>query len=316
MADVQTRPSPEARADLLRAVLAGLAEPQKRLPGKLLWDETGSNLFDRICNSASYYPTRTEMALLPSVAADVAATTPPGVIVVEFGSGASRKIRTLLDALDQPSRFVALDISGEYLEAALRRLAPDYPQVEMIPICADYSQPVRLPVDLSGEPVLGFFPGTSIGNFVPEQAKLFLRRARTTLGPSRFLVGVDPTRDPARLARAYGDADGLMAALHRNLLARLNRECNADFALDNFRHEARVRDDPFRVEAHLVTLASATYHIGSMPVRFEAGESIHTDNSHKYSPDAFRALAEQAGWHSERIWLAADGAFSLHLLGA
>ena len=314
MADTQAGSPSDERAALLRAVLAGLALPQKRLPGKLLWDETGSDLFDRICGSADYYPTRTEMALLPGVAADVAALTPPGATVVEFGSGASRKIRTLLDALDRPARFVALDISGEYLEAAIRRLAPDYPGVAMIPVCADYSQPVRLPVDLAGAPVLGFFPGTSIGNFVPAEAEAFLARARATLGPSRFLVGVDPTRDPARLARAYGEADGLMPALHRNLLVRLNRECEADFDLDNFRHEARVLDDPFRVEAHLVARASATYRMGSTAIRFATGESIHTDNSHKYAPDAFRALAERAGWGAERVWLDPEGGFSLHLL--
>ncbi|WP_232628182.1 L-histidine N(alpha)-methyltransferase [Methylobacterium sp. Leaf118] len=316
MADTENGPSPDPRAALLQAVLDGLSRPQKQLPGKLLWDETGSDLFDRICGSADYYPTRTEMALLPRVAAEVAALMPPGATVVEFGSGASRKIRTLLDALERPARFIALDISGAYLQAAIERLAPDYPQVEMIPVCADYSQPVHLPVGLAGAPVLGFFPGTSIGNFLPAEAALFLRRAHTTLGPSRFLVGVDPTHDRTRLARAYGDADGLMAALHRNLLARLNRECDADFDPDNFRHEARLRDDPFRVEAHLTALAPATYRIGPTPIRFEAGESIHTDNSHKYTPEAFRRLAGRAGWRSKQVWLDPEEGFSLHLLAA
>jgi dimethylhistidine N-methyltransferase len=307
---------PPDQADLLRAALAGLAEAPKRLPGKLLWDETGSDLFDRICSSADYYPTRTEMALLPGVAAEIAPLIGPGATVVEFGSGASRKIRTLLDALDRPARFIALDISGEYLEAAIRRLAPDYPQVEMIPVCADYSKPVQLPIDLSGTAVLGFFPGTSIGNFVPADAELFLKRARAALGSSRFLVGADPTRDSGRLQRAYGDANGLMPALHRNLLTRLNREFGADFDLDNFRHEARLLQYPFRVEAHLVARSGATYRLGNTAIRFKAGESIHTDNSHKYTPDAFRMLAERAGWRSERVWLDPDGSFSLHLLGA
>jgi dimethylhistidine N-methyltransferase len=315
MTDSVTGLAPD-EAELLQAALDGLSGAQKRLPGKLLWDETGSDLFDRICSSADYYPTRTEMALLPGVAAEIAPLIGPGATVVEFGSGASRKIRTLLDALDRPARFLAIDISGEYLEAAIRRLAPDYPQVEMIPVCADYSKPLRLPVDLSDSPVLGFFPGTSIGNFLPADAELFLERARAVLGPSRFLVGADPTQDPARLMRAYGDADGLMPALHRNLLARLNRDFDADFEIGNFRHEARVLPDPFRVEAHLVALAPATYRLGGRAIHFAAGESIHTDNSHKYAPETFRALARSAGWHPERMWLDADGSFSLHLFGA
>ncbi|WP_419953001.1 L-histidine N(alpha)-methyltransferase [Methylobacterium sp.] len=304
------------QADLLQEVLAGLAQPQKRLPGKLLWDETGSDLFDRICSSGDYYPTRTEMALLPAVSAEIAPLIGPGATIVEFGSGASRKIRTLLDALDRPARFIAIDISGDYLDAAIRRLARDYPQIEMIPVCADYSEPVRLPVDLSGGPVLGFFPGTSIGNFTPAEAELFLGRARATLGPSRFLIGADPNRDAARLLRAYGNADGLMPALHRNLLERLNREFDADFDLDNFRHEPRILPDPFRVEAHLVAREPGRYLLAGTEIRFRAGESIHTDNSHKYAPETFRTLAERAGWRPERVWLDRAGLFSLHLFAA
>ncbi len=298
--------------EILRVALAGLAQPRKTLPGKLLWDEIGSDLFDRVCDSPDYYPTRSEIELLPGVAAEIAPSVGPGATVVEFGSGASRKIRTVLDALDRPARFVAIDISGAYLEAAIRRLAADYPHVEMIPVRADYSKPLDLPVDLSGAPVLGFFPGTSIGNFVPDDAKLFLARARAILGPSRFLVGADPTQDPARLRRAY--CGGLMPALHLNLLTRLNRDCDADFDPGNFRHEARLLPDPSRVEAHLVARRAATYRLGGAEIRLAEGESIHTDNSHKYTPDIFRDLARSAGWDPQRIWLGRDGSFSLHLL--
>ncbi|SFL13687.1 L-histidine N(alpha)-methyltransferase [Methylorubrum salsuginis] len=304
----------DASETFLRDALAGLTAPTKTLPGKYLWDDTGSDLFDRICAHPDYYPTKHEMALLPEVAADVAGIVGAGVGVVEFGAGASRKIRVLLDAMEAPEAYVALDISGDFLAAAIARLAPDYPHVTMTPFAADYSRPIRLPEGLAGKNVLGFFAGTSIGNFSPDEAAGFLARARDTLGVSRFLVGADPTRDPDRLKRAYGACDGLMPALHLNLLARMNRELGADFALDNFRHEARVVDAPFRVEAHLVALRPAIYRLGGREIRFEPGESIRTDTSHKYAPAAFRALAERGGWRPEKMWLDQQGAFSLHLL--
>ena len=304
---------PETEA-FLRDAIAGLSARPRTLPGKYLWDAVGSDLFDRICAHPDYYPTKHEMALLPEVAAEVADLVGSGVGVVEFGAGASRKIRVLLDALDRPRVYLALDISADYLAAAIGRLAPDYPAVTMIPVSADYSKPIRLPEGAAGDNRLGFFAGTSIGNFTPDEAGGFLARARDTLGPSRFLVGADPTRDPARLRRAYGGCDGLMPALHLNLLARMNRELGADFEVANFRHEARVVDDPFRVEAHLVALRPAIYRVGGREIRFEPGESIRTDTSHKYAPDAFRALAGSSGWRPERLWLDQDGAFSLHLL--
>lgn len=302
--------------EFLRDALAGLTAEPKTLPGKFLWDETGSDLFDRICHSADYYPTAQETALLPQAAADVARAVAPGATVVEFGSGASRKIRTLLDALESPARYVAIDISGAYLEAAIRRLAPDYPGITMVPVCADYSKPVQLPVAAGPGGILGFYPGTSIGNFDPRDAGLFLERARATLGPSLFLVGADGTTDPARLKRAYGAADGLMAAFHRNILTRLNRECGADFDTDNFRHDIRLLPDPFRVEAHLVAIRPATYRLGDRSIAFAASESIRTDTSHKYTADAFQALARASGWQPRALWQADGGSFNLHLLQA
>lgn len=304
------------RAEFLRDALAGLFGRPKTLPGKYLWDETGSDLFDRICSHSDYYPTRREMTLLPRVAAEVAALVGPQVSVVEFGSGASRKIRTLLDALDAPAAYVALDISRAYLEAAVARLAPDYPGVAMTPVCADYSKPVQLPHGAAPRPLLGFFPGTTIGNFVPEQARDFLERARETLGPSHFLIGADPTRDAPRLRRAYGEAGGLMADFHLNLIERMNRELGSDFDRTNFRHEARLCGDPFRVEAHLVASVPARYRLGGQTITFEAGESIRTDTSHKYAPEAFQALAAAAGWEPVRLWVDDDSGFSLHLLKA
>jgi dimethylhistidine N-methyltransferase len=309
----QNAETPEAAA-FLRDARAGLSARPRALPGKYLWDETGSTLFDRICSTRDYYPTGREMTLLPGVAAEVAARVGLGATVVEYGSGASRKIRVLLDALPQPARYVALDISWDFLKAAIARLAQDYPGVEMIPVHADYSQPIALPVDLAGAPVLGFFPGTSISNFSGPQAVAFMERARATLGTGWFLIGVDPTRDEDRLLRAYGGADGLMAALHQNLLARANREIGATFDLDAFRHEARVLDDPFRVEAHLVATRDTECRLGGEVFRFSAGESIHTDNSYKYAPEAFQEIARRSGWTPEAVWLDELGVFSLHLL--
>ena len=301
------------RSAFLREVIAGLSARPKTLPGKFLWDEAGSVLFDRICDHPDYYPTRRETALLPEAARELAGLLGPHATIVEFGSGASRKIRTLLDALDRPARYVAIDISRDYLDASVRRLQPDYPDVAMTAVCADYSQAVQLPPVGDG-PVLGFFPGTSIGNVSPEEARAFLARARETLGPNRLLVGADPTRDEARLRRAYGESGGLMPAFHLNLLERLVRELGAGIECDAFRHEARILPEPFRMEAHLVASRANTWRLDGHAIAFEAGETVRTDISHKYAPREFQALAMRSGWACERLGLDSDGAFSLHLL--
>ncbi|TXM75956.1 L-histidine N(alpha)-methyltransferase [Methylobacterium sp. WL103] len=309
--------TPEETAErdaFLRATLAGLGQTPKRLPGKYLWDEAGSILFDRICDHPDYYPTRREMALLPQAVPEIATLVGPGATIVEYGSGASRKIRTLLDGLDRPRRYVAIDISRDYLETSVRTLAQDYPEIAMIPVCSDYAEPIRLPVDLADGPVLGFFPGTSIGNLAPAEAEAFLARARDTLGPSHLLVGADPTQDADRLQRVYGGCDGLMPALHLNYIGRLNRELDAGIDRDAFRHEIRILRDPLRVEAHLVAARADTWHLGTDAVHFAAGESVRTDVSHKHSPDVFQALAGRAGWTPKNVWLDPDGLFSLHLL--
>ncbi|MFC6790828.1 L-histidine N(alpha)-methyltransferase [Methylobacterium komagatae] len=297
----------------LADVLAGFSQTPKHLPGKYLWDEAGSILFDRICGSPDYYPTQCEMALLSRVAPAIANRIGPRATIVEFGSGASRKIRVLLDTLHDPARYIAIDISGEYLEASLRTLAGDYPDIAMVAVRADYSRRVDLPVGRGEGLVLGFFPGTSIGNFAPEEATAFLARARDTLGPSYFLVGADTTQDEDRLVSVYGGCGGLMEALHLNILSRINRELGADIQLDAFRHEARVLHEPFRVEAHLVAKQATTFHLGGREFAFTAGESVRTDTSHKYPAEAFRALAGKAGWTAEESFVDSAG-FALHLL--
>ena len=303
-----------SRAEFLADVLEGLLRPQKSLPGKYLWDEAGSLIFDRICESRDYYLTRRETSLLRATAPEVARMVGPHASLVELGSGASIKTRILLDALPEPTRYVALDIAQEHLTAATARIAQDYPDLAVLPVCADYTKPLSLPACRDGGPVLGFFPGSTIGNFGPAAAVEFLARIGLALGPSLFLVGADPNRDVATLSRAYADGEGLMAALHGNLLVRVRRELGGELDPTDFRHEARVLDDPPRVEAHLVARRPTTWLVGGRTIRFAAGESIYTDSAHKYEPEAFRAVATRAGWESVRCWLDQDGLFALHLL--
>lgn len=305
---------PLQRLEVLRDVVEGLSRPQKSLPGKYLWDEAGSTLFDRICQTPDYYLARSEVALLRQHAAEVAKLVGPGASIVEFGSGASHKVRILLDALAAPRRYIAIDISREFLAAATERVAQAYPDLQVIPVCADYTKPLTLPMGFLAGTTLGFFPGSTIGNFAPSELIAFLQRARRLLGPCWFLVGADPNRDAATLIRAYGGADGLMAALHKNMLVHLNRLVGTSFDPADFRHEVRVLEAPARVEAHLVALRSITYRIGDRTVAIAAGESIHTDSSYKHDIEGFRQLAEEAGWTLMRCWLAADGRASLNLL--
>jgi dimethylhistidine N-methyltransferase len=305
---------PVSRAEFLDDVLDGLSRTPRSLPGKYLWDETGSLLFGRICESRGYYLTRRETALLGAAAPEVGRAVGLGASLVEFGSGASLKSRVVLGALPEPRRYVPIDIAEEHLTAAAGRIARDYPGLGVVPVHADYTKPLALPAAEGDRPVLGFFPGSTIGNFAPDAAVAFLRRVRSALGPSWFLVGADPNRDEATLSRAYADSEGLMAALHGNLLTRIAHELGGEFDSAAFRHEARVRHDPPRVEAHLVARWAATCHVEGRMFRFAPGESIHTDTSYKYGPETFRGLAAEAGWGPVRCWLDEDGLFALHLL--
>jgi dimethylhistidine N-methyltransferase len=303
-----------ARDEVLRDVVGGLSRTQKTLPGKYLWDEKGSSMFDRICQTQDYYLTRCEGALLRSTIDEIGSQIGSGATIVEFGSGASHKVRILLDALIAPKRYIALDISREYLEAATLRIAEDYPEIEVSPVCANYTKKIILPIQRGTSPILGFFPGSTIGNFDPTGAVAFLTRARETLRPSWFLVGADPNLDEQSLLRAYGQADGLMAELHKNLLVHLNRLLGTAFDPGDFRHEPRVKHNPFRVEAHLVATRPLMYRIGEATITLKAGESIHTDNSYKYDLDTFQNLANQAGWRPVKCWCDEPNRFCLHLL--
>ena len=314
----EAKPVDRRAAAFLADALAGLTRTPKSLPGKYIWDEAGSTVFDRICESRDYYPTRRETALLRATAPELAAMVGPGAVLVEYGSGASVKSRIVLDALAAPARYVPIDIADEHLAASAAAIARDYPGLQVVPVHADYSRPIALPpAARDGGPVLGFFPGSTIGNFAPDAAAAFLERVRATLGPSLFLVGADSNSDEATLLRAYSDSEGLMAALHGNLLVRLARELGADLDPADFRHEARsLAGDPPRVEAHLVACRPTAWRLGDRTITFERGESIHTDNAYKYSPAAFRAVATRAGWEPVRYWPDEDGRLGLHLLRA
>jgi dimethylhistidine N-methyltransferase len=308
--------SSEERAEFRRDVLTGLAASQKYIPGKYLWDDAGSVLFDRICEVEDYYQARQETALLRREAGTIAQLVGADISLVEYGSGAGHKVRILLNALQRPKRYIGLDIAGDFLASACARLAEDYPSLDVVAVCADYSKPITLPPIAQPRSVLGFFPGTSIGNFEEADVVAFLSRVRDTLGSSWFLIGADPNADEASLAGAYADRQGLMAAFHGNVLFRVARELGGDLQPENFRHEARILRDPLRVEAHLVAQDAADYMIDGGLVRFAKGESIFTDKSYKHDPAYLRDLAAQAGWEPVHCWVGDRSLSSLHLLRA
>lgn len=307
--------------DFLSAVLDGLSRPQKRIPSKFFYDAEGSRLFDRICELEEYYPTRTETALLARHAKEIADLVGAEATLVEFGSGSSRKTRHLLDSLTSPAAYVPIDISREHLLASAGDLAAVYPALRVIPVCADYSRVLSLPPEaLSEAPaerLLGFFPGSTIGNFSPLEATGFLGRAAGLLGPSgAFLVGVDLQKDAARLHAAYNDSQGVTAAFNLNLLARMKRELHAEIDLGSFAHEARYNVSRACIEMHLVSRRRQTLRIAGQAFAFREGESIHTEDSHKYTLEGFQALARAAGWRPVQAWCDPERLFSLHYLTA
>ena len=302
-------------ADFCRDVLDGLSGAPKSLPCKYLYDAHGSRLFDRICGLEEYYPTRTETALLTEHAARIGAAIGPHATILEFGSGSSTKTAILLDALESPRAYVPIDISHAHMTAAAARLAADYPEIEVRPVSADYTRPFRLPHDPHAQGYVGFFPGSTIGNFSPREAQVFLANARLRLGAGgRFLIGVDLKKPERILHAAYNDAAGVTAAFNLNLLRRINCEIGADFVLDRFEHEARYDPVNGRIEMHLVSREPQRVTVADRRFDFAAGETIHTENSHKYTVGEFRDLAARAGWSVEAWWKDRNALFSIHLL--
>ncbi|CAI10109.1 L-histidine N(alpha)-methyltransferase [Aromatoleum aromaticum] len=301
--------------DFCNALLAGLATIPKQVSCKFFYDAEGSALFDRICTLPEYYPTRVEFALLERHAAELAGLIGPDVELVEFGAGSGRKVRRLLDALQRPRAYVPVDISGEHLQQAAGRLRADYPRLEIRPVVADYTRAFDLPASLPGaQRRVGFFPGSTIGNFAPEEATGFLGMAAVLLEGGGLLIGVDLVKEPALLHAAYNDSAGVTAAFNKNLLARANRELGADFTDDGFAHYAFYQPLARRVEMHLVSLAAQRVRVAGREFRFAAGETLHTENSYKYTIDGFRSLAEQAGFVPRGYWIDAARLFSLHWL--
>ena len=297
--------------DFLGAVLDGLGRPHKTLPCKFFYDETGSALFDAICDQPEYYPTRTELGILAAAASEIADLAGRGGALVEYGSGSSLKTRLLLDAL-APAIYMPIDISREHMLAACHTLAQDYPALHLMAVCADYTRPFRLPPTAPQNRRLAFFPGSSIGNFAPLEALRFLKNVAQQLAPGDgFLIGVDLKKDPAILNAAYNDAAGVTAAFNLNLLARCNRELGADFDLGDFAHRAFYNEAAGRIEMHLESTCEQRVQLAGQHFGFAAGETIHTENSYKYQPDEFRHLAVQAGFEPQHTWTDADKLFGV-----
>jgi dimethylhistidine N-methyltransferase len=301
--------------DFARAVSEGLSREQKELPCRFLYDARGSDLFEDITVLDEYYPTRSEAAILEQCSPEIAADTPAGAMLVEFGSGSSVKTEILLAALDKLGVYVAIDVSQSALDDASARIGKRFPGLRIETLVADFAEPMQLPGREDASAILGFFPGSTIGNLTREEAVKLLRHFGQVLGSgARFVVGVDLKKDLSRLLPAYDDAKGVTAAFNKNILSRINRELGADFDVGAFDHEARWNDDKGRVEMHLVSRHSQTVHVRGEAFSFQSGESIHTENSHKYGVEEFQSLAQKAGWEPSKVWTDRDVLFSVHEL--
>ena len=284
-------------------VLTGLSASPKTLSPKYFYDAQGSELFEAICLTPEYYPTRTETALLRDIAPQLAATIPPGAVLVELGSGASEKTRLILDAAPHISAYVPIDISADALSKAGKRLEQDYPALTIFPVVGDFTKTVDLPASLASRPIVAFFPGSTIGNFTHEEAIALLRMLRERCGPqSQLILGADLVKDQATLLAAYDDAAGVTASFNKNLLARMNRELGGTFDPSSFDHRALWNDAKQRIEMHLVSRTEQLVAVAGGVFAFKSGESIHTENSHKFTYESLCRLAEKAGWSVERYW--------------
>lgn len=302
-------------ADFAADVRHGLSQAHKTLSPRFFYDAIGSALFEQITQLPEYYLTRAEVAILKTHATEIAEGAPLGAVLLEFGSGSSRKTEILLDALPQVVAYVAADVSDSALHEAKSRLATRYPSLDIRPIVADFSHPIDCPHDLVERPRIGFFPGSTIGNLTPAEAVRLLVVMRNSLAcDGRLIVGVDLKKDMRRLLAAYNDAAGVTAAFNLNLLARINRELAGSFDLKAFRHHAIYDAHEGRIEMHIVSLKDQTVSVLGRQFGFRAGESIHTENSYKYTVEQFQELARAAGWTPRRVWLDEDRLFSVHEL--
>ncbi len=309
-----------ADATLVSLALEGLSRRPKTLPAKLFYDEQGCRLFYRITELPEYYLTRTELALLRRFGAEIAAMVEAPAALIEYGASDETKAEILLASGERLERarfaaYVPIDIAADALSGMRARLRRRWAGLAVFPINTDFTSPVVLPAALGGMARFGFFPGSTIGNLDPPEARRFLAQARATLGPGAcMLIGVDLRKDPALLVPAYDDSEGVTAAFNLNLLARLNREAGADFDLDGFIHRAVWNDREGRIEMHLESRGAQVVHLAGRAIRFAAGETIHTENSYKHTVAGFAQLAAPAGWRVHRVWTDPAGLFSMHAL--
>ncbi|HRF09292.1 MAG TPA: L-histidine N(alpha)-methyltransferase [Xanthobacteraceae bacterium] len=300
-----------------RDVVAGLSLPQKALPPKYFYDERGSQLFEAICELPEYYPTRTEAALLSRIAPELAAALHGYDHLIEYGSGASKKTRIVLDALTSLNTYVPMDISEEFLLGVAEILNADYPHLDVVPLVGDFTSDVVLPREVRHGKKIGFFPGSTIGNLGPEGGREFLRQARRTLGDdAAFLLGADLVKDEDVLRTAYNDRAGVTADFNLNLLARINRELGANFDARAFHHTAIWNRLESRIEMHLVSDEAQSVSVNGNVFRFRKGETIHTENSYKFTPDRIEELSQASGWSVRTLWADEAFPFAVALLDA
>lgn len=307
-------PDDPAKVAFLEDVLAGLSEDPKRIPPKYFYDQRGAELFADITRTPEYYPTRTELAILSENAAAIVGHIPPGAALIEFGSGASTKARILIEAA-KIAAYVPVDICQACSEREAQRLEAEIPGLTIYPVIADFTTPFELPAQIADMPRVGFFPGSTFGNFEAHETTAFMRHAADMLGAdARLIIGIDLLKDPEVLHHAYNDAAGMTAAFNLNLLTRINRELGGNFDISNFRHYAFFNREHSRVEMHLVSRGRQRVRIAGRQFDFRRGETIHTENSYKYTLDLFRAVAHGAGWRQAAVWHDPEQYFSVHAL--
>lgn len=285
-------------------VLQGLKKSYKTLPCKYLYDERGSELFDQICEIEEYYPTRTELKIMEDNLAEILKSIPDNSILIELGSGSSLKTRLLLDNHQNLAGYVPVDISEDFLLETAEILRSRYTNLTIYPVVADYTHPFEITdLQLMHDHIVVYYPGSTIGNFLPEEAETFLKQIHGICeNDGGLLIGVDLKKDPEVLEAAYNDSKGITAAFNKNILTRLNRELNADFNIDDFQHQSVYNKALGRVEMHLISRKEQDVCIDDEVIHFKKGESIHTENSYKYELGMFEDMAASAGFQTEAVW--------------
>lgn len=312
----QTREKPTTPSDAFeKDVLEGLSRRRKSLPARYFYDTAGSRLFEKITELPEYYLTRSEIEILTAHGESMTAGMESGGALVELGSGSSTKTEILLANRGRFTSYVPIDVSRSALDGAIRRIGERFPEVEVLPVFADFRERLELPERIRSRPVQGFFPGSTIGNFTPAESVALLAMWRGMLGPeARLLIGVDLKKDADRLVAAYDDDAGVTAAFNRNILHRINRELSGTLDPSLFRHIALYNSREGRIEMHLASLATHDAEVAGRRIRFRKGETIHTESSYKYAPAEFQELARRAGWQAVRVWQDDRRLFSVHEL--